>query len=109
MKQTRRDFLWTAGAAGAVLAWRRAQDAAWPAQQVAAAGWEPGEESQLTSTCLVCPARCGIRGRMVDGRLVAITGNPLHPVSRGGLCPRGIGGVQTLYHPDRLTAPRLRA
>jgi anaerobic selenocysteine-containing dehydrogenase len=108
MKQTRRDFLWTAGAAGAVLAWRRAQDVAWPAQQVAAAGWEPGEESQLISTCLVCPARCGIRGRMVDGRLVAITGNPLHPVSRGGLCPRGIGGVQTLYHPDRLTAPRLR-
>lgn len=108
MKQTRREFLWTTGAAGAVLAWTGMQDVMWPAEQILAAGWAPGEESWLTSTCMVCPARCGIRGRVVDGRLVGITGNPLHAVSRGGICPRGIGGVQTLYHPDRLTAPRLR-
>jgi len=109
MNPTRRQFLWTAGTASAVLAGYRAQEVVWTAEQVEAAGWSPGEESRLTSTCMVCPARCGIRGRLVDGRLVGLTGNPLHPISRGGICPRGIAGVQTLYHPDRLTAPQLRA
>jgi len=109
MKQSRREFIWTAGAAAAALAWRRSQDIQWTPEQGSAAGWEPGLETRSRSTCLVCPARCGIRARVVDGRLVGISGNPLHPVSRGGLCPRGIGGVQMLYHPDRLTAPRMRA
>lgn len=108
MKHTRREFLWTAGATTAVLAWHRAQDAVLPADQIEDAGWEPGEESWRNTTCLVCPARCGIRGRLVDGRLVGIVGNPLHPVSRGGICPRGIAGVQTLYHADRVAAPLLR-
>jgi anaerobic selenocysteine-containing dehydrogenase len=108
MPQTRREFLWTAGAAAAGLAWYQAQGVHWASDQVADAGWEPGIETTLTSACLICPARCGVRGRMVDGRLVRITGNPLHPVSRGGLCPRGIGGVQMLYHPNRLASPLLR-
>jgi anaerobic selenocysteine-containing dehydrogenase len=41
----------------------------------------------------------------VDGRLVRILGNPSHPLSQGGVCPRGIAGVQLLYHPNRLTSP----
>jgi anaerobic selenocysteine-containing dehydrogenase len=109
MAPTRRDFLWTAGAAAAALAWYRAQGVQWTAGQAADAGWAPGIEGRLVSSCLVCPARCGIHGRTVDGRLVGIFGNPLHPVSRGGLCPRGIGGVQMLYHPDRLASPLVRA
>ncbi|HWO89129.1 MAG TPA: molybdopterin-dependent oxidoreductase, partial [Gemmatimonadales bacterium] len=36
-------------------------------------------------------------------------GNPLHPLSQGGVCPRGIAGVQLLYHPERLASPLLRA
>ncbi len=70
--------------------------------------WEPGLEQYLSSACLICPSRCGIRGRVVDGRLVRIDGNPLHPLSRGGLCPRGAAGVQMLYHPERLTSPLVR-
>ncbi len=70
--------------------------------------WQPGVEQYLSSACLICPSRCGIRGRVVDGRLVRIDGNPLHPLSRGGLCPRGAAGAQMLYHPDRLTSPLVR-
>jgi anaerobic selenocysteine-containing dehydrogenase len=70
--------------------------------------WEPGLEQYLSSACLICPSRCGIRGRVVDGRLVRIDGNPLHPLSRGGLCPRGAAGVQLQYHPHRLAAPLVR-
>ncbi|HWO89448.1 MAG TPA: molybdopterin-dependent oxidoreductase [Gemmatimonadales bacterium] len=72
-------------------------------------GWAPGVEVLQNSSCLICPARCGIRARVVDGRLVRIAGNPLHPLSRGGLCPRGPAAVQMLYHPERLRAPRVRA
>lgn len=109
MTQTRREFLWTAGAAAAAWALYQEQGGVhWTAEQAAEAGWEPGIEASLNSACFVCPARCGIRGRVVDGRLVRITGNPLHPMSRGGLCPRGIGGVQALYHPDRIHSPLLR-
>jgi anaerobic selenocysteine-containing dehydrogenase len=70
--------------------------------------WQPGEETFVASTCLLCPAHCGIRGRRVDGLLTRIDGNPLHPVSQGGLCPKGSAGIQLLYHPDRLRAPMRR-
>jgi anaerobic selenocysteine-containing dehydrogenase len=67
--------------------------------------WSPGDEEFVTSTCLLCPSHCGIRGRVVDGKLVRIDGNPLHPVSEGGLCPKGRAGIQLLYHPGRLVGP----
>jgi len=67
--------------------------------------WAPRQERFVPSTCLLCPSHCGIRGRVVDGNLVRIDGNPLHPVSRGGLCPKGRAGIQLLYHPGRLTGP----
>ena len=67
--------------------------------------WAPGREQFVPSTCLLCPSHCGIRGRLVDGKLVRIDGNPLHPVSQGGLCPKGYAGIQLLYHPARLKGP----
>jgi anaerobic selenocysteine-containing dehydrogenase len=67
--------------------------------------WSPGAEGFVPSTCLLCPSHCGILGRVVDGRLVRIDGNPLHPVSRGGLCPKGRASLQMLYHPARLKGP----
>lgn len=67
--------------------------------------WAPGEESFVSSTCMLCPAHCGIRGRLMDGLLVRISGNPLHPISSGGLCAKGVAGLQLLYHPARLTGP----
>ncbi|MEJ2335610.1 MAG: molybdopterin-dependent oxidoreductase [Gemmatimonadales bacterium] len=109
MSQTRREFVWTMGAASAALALRGTTNGVfWTRQETLEAGWQPGIEKHLSSTCMICPARCGIRGRVVDGRLVRISGNRLHPMSRGGLCPRGIAGVQTLYHPQRITAPMVR-
>jgi len=44
----------------------------------------------------------------VDGNLVRIMGSRIHPMSRGGVCPRGIAGVQMLYHPDRVATPLAR-
>ncbi|MDH3496010.1 MAG: molybdopterin-dependent oxidoreductase [Gemmatimonadota bacterium] len=105
MGSTRRQFLWAMGATAASVGVRWTSDVVWAAQGSGDPGWSPGTERFVNSSCLVCPARCGIRGRVVDDRLVRLTGNPFHPMSRGGLCPRGVAGVQLLYHPDRISAP----
>lgn len=105
MSPTRREFVTTASAAGAALALTRVPRVIWTAPDDLSAQWQPGIEDRITSACLVCPARCGIRGRVVDGNLVEIGGNPRHPVNRGGVCPRGVAGVQALYHPDRISSP----
>jgi anaerobic selenocysteine-containing dehydrogenase len=108
MSPSRREFLWTMSAAAATVALKGAQDVFWESDESADMGWAPEIEERRNSACLICPSRCGIRGRLVDGRLVRLNGNPLHPLSRGGLCPRGVAGVQMLYHPERLAGPVLR-
>ena len=108
MRPSRREFLWTMGAAATTVGAGWTAGALWPDEVAAEPGWSPGIEEWRNSACLVCPSRCGIRGRTVDGRLVGIAGNPLHPLSQGGMCPRGIAGVQLLYHPDRLRKPLVR-
>jgi anaerobic selenocysteine-containing dehydrogenase len=65
-----------------------------------------GPEAWSLSVCSLCPGGCGLRVRTIGKRAVKIQGNPLHPVNRGGLCPRGLAGLQVLYHPDRLRAPQ---
>lgn len=70
--------------------------------------WRPGAETFVASTCVLCPAHCGIRARLVDGGLTRIDGNPLHPVSQGGLCPKGRAGIQLAFHPARVKGPMQR-
>ncbi|MFQ6117288.1 MAG: molybdopterin-dependent oxidoreductase, partial [Candidatus Bipolaricaulia bacterium] len=62
----------------------------------------------VPSTCLMCPARCGIIGYLEDEALVKIEGNPKDPENRGGICAKGLAGVQYLYNPDRLLHPLKR-
>lgn len=108
MTLTRRDFL--VGAAGAGIGFglgALSHRFPLPSPQFGP-DWQAGEETFVRSTCMLCPAHCGIRARRVDGQLVRIDGNPLHPVSRGGLCPKGRAGVQLYYHPDRIRTPLRR-
>ncbi len=64
-----------------------------------------GPENWSPSLCRMCPAACGLKVRTVGTRAVKIQGNPLDPVNHGGLCPKGLAGLQELYHPDRLRSP----
>ena len=66
------------------------------------------EERWIPSSCAQCPAACGIRVRVVEGRAVHIEGNPDNPINRGGIGVRGLSGLQTLYDPDRITQPLRR-
>jgi anaerobic selenocysteine-containing dehydrogenase len=36
---------------------------------------------------------------------VQIKGNPAYPTNAGGLCPKGVAGLQVLYDPDRIKGP----
>ncbi len=68
----------------------------------------PGVATWYATTCGECASGCGIRVRTREGRAVMVEGNPDHPVSRGGLCSRGVSALQGLYNPDRISSP-LRA
>lgn len=59
--------------------------------------------------CELCFWKCGVLAHVRDGRVTKIEGNPDHPLSRGRLCPRGVGGTGLLYDPDRLKTPLIRA
>ena len=66
------------------------------------------EEEWRGTSCLNCPARCATRVRVVNGKAVSISGNPLSRVSEGKTCPRAHIGLQVLYDPERITSPLKR-
>ncbi|HET8648368.1 MAG TPA: molybdopterin-dependent oxidoreductase, partial [Vicinamibacteria bacterium] len=61
------------------------------------------------SICDNCVNKCGIRARVVDGRIVKLDPNPYFPKSRSMLCAKGNAGVKVVYDPDRLKLPLIRA
>jgi anaerobic selenocysteine-containing dehydrogenase len=72
-------------------------------------GVTPGKATYYASSCISCPASCGILVRVSEGRAKKIEGNPQHPVNRGRLCARGQATLQELYHPDRIQQPLRRS
>ncbi len=62
----------------------------------------------VPSFCELCFWKCGILAHVRNGRVTKIRGNPMDPLSRGHLCPRGTGGTGLLYDPDRLRRPMIR-
>jgi anaerobic selenocysteine-containing dehydrogenase len=75
----------------------------------------PGVGVWYASTCRQCPAGCGIHGRVREGRILKVEGNPNSPINwspardnSGKLCQMGQSGLQNHYNPDRLTTPLLR-
>jgi tetrathionate reductase subunit A len=76
-------------------------------------------ENVLYSACLQCNTQCTVKAKLQDGVLVKLDGNPFSPLTLqpqlpyttaladavrvdGHLCPKGQGGVQTVYDPYRL-------
>ncbi len=60
------------------------------------------------STCAQCDAGCNINGRVREGRVLKLEGNPDSAINRGKLCGLGQAGVQHHYNPDRVREPLLR-
>jgi thiosulfate reductase/polysulfide reductase chain A len=57
--------------------------------------------------CEICFWKCGTIAKVINGRVVKLEGNPVHPGARGKLCGRGNGGAGLLYDPDRLKSPMI--
>ncbi len=64
-----------------------------------------GQSTYYATTCLECPAGCGLVMRTLEGHALKAEGNPNHPVSKGKICSRGLVAVQGLYNPDRFKGP----
>ncbi len=63
-------------------------------------------EETVTSICGICPGGCGVRVKLVDGRIDKISPIKGHPV--GVVCVRGIHAREIVYSSDRLQYPLLR-
>ncbi len=79
----------------------------------------------IYSVCQGCHGKCGMRCKVVDGVLVKIDGSPYYPnnmephlpyatdpadarLVAGGICAKGLAGLQSLYDPYRLKEPLKR-
>jgi anaerobic selenocysteine-containing dehydrogenase len=55
-----------------------------------------------------CPDTCAFLYHVEDGKLVEVTGDPDHPMTRGGLCVKLKNFAEHHYNPDRLLHPMKR-
>lgn len=69
----------------------------------------PGVGVYYNSTCAQCDAGCSINGRVREGRVLKLEGNPDSAINRGRMCGVGQAGVQHHYNPDRVREPLLRS
>lgn len=69
----------------------------------------PGVGVWFASTCAQCGSGCGVHGRVREGRVLKLEGNPDSQVNRGRLCSAGQASLQAHYNPDRITRPRARS
>lgn len=67
------------------------------------------EDVWIPTQCTRCYAYCAIRVRRVNGVAVEIEGEPNSKMgAEGGLCAKGLAGLQVLYDPNRLNVPLRR-
>ncbi|HFD39759.1 MAG TPA: molybdopterin oxidoreductase [Anaerolineae bacterium] len=130
---TRRDFLKVSAFLGGSLLLTNQIDrvfarvAASSALAAGAGGYELNKpENIIYSVCLQCHTSCTMKGKIVDGVLVKIDGNPYSPMNMlpqlsmdtspveaarvdAKLCPKGQAGVQSQYDPYRIRKVLKRA
>ncbi|MCF8026425.1 MAG: molybdopterin-dependent oxidoreductase [Desulfobacteraceae bacterium] len=60
------------------------------------------------SYCGLCHPRCGTLLHIENGKVIKVTGDPDHPITRGAICERGRLMPDHIYHPQRLNYPLKR-
>lgn len=107
LNMSRRGFVKAAAATGAL--------AAFGATAVDGATFREAHADETTSqtkkvytSCQACICSCAVIATARDGRVIRLEGNPESPISRGGLCAKGLSGIQALYNPCRNKYPMKR-
>ncbi len=62
----------------------------------------------ISTICHLCNNGCGMQVWLENDRIVKVEGDPNHPVSLGGLCPKGLAAVQLEYDDKRILHPLRR-
>ena len=111
MNVTRRNILKLAGGSAlgmlfTPVPWKLLDDSAiWTQNWSLTPPLPRGPISVRYSTCTLCPGGCAIKARCVSNVPVSLSGVLSHPISRGVLCPMGLGGHHLAYHPLRIAQP----
>jgi len=58
--------------------------------------------------CTFCSCGCGMNAWVKDGHLVALEGDPEHPINEGTLCSKGAAAAGLHTSADRVLRPRRR-
>ncbi len=109
MRFTRRQFFHVLGGTAGAAALARGPLGATGSATEDLKRWATPEEVVIPSICQQCPGGCGLLVRTLDGEAAGISGNPLHPINLGAVCPKAFGGLQLLYDPNRLKGPMVRS
>jgi thiosulfate reductase / polysulfide reductase chain A len=103
---TRRKFLQAASMAAAAVPLSKVVSAE---TGVAKASLEPkgtmGDTTVVGGLCEMCFWRCQLVGKVRDGQLMKLEGNPKSIDNGTSICARGNAGVKLLYDVDRLKYP----
>ncbi|MBU0674295.1 MAG: molybdopterin-dependent oxidoreductase [Proteobacteria bacterium] len=107
IKLTRRKFLHSASVAAASVPLARLARAenGLVKKPVTAPGSYAGTETRYGGVCEMCFWRCQLVGKVRNGRLIKLEGNPKSIENGKSICARGNAGIQLLYDPDRLKYP----
>ncbi|MBQ9069050.1 MAG: molybdopterin-dependent oxidoreductase, partial [Eggerthellaceae bacterium] len=65
--------------------------------------------TKMRTSCHGCIQMCPAIAYLKDGVVVRLEGDPEAPVSRGGLCAKGLNQLHTMYSPRRVLHPLKRA
>lgn len=104
----RRTFLKKAGLTAAALHLSSQHDATKASVNNEVLSSAAYQQSRVSTVCAICPARCHMIGRVKQGRLVKLEGNPQSPYNGIKICARGQAAIKLLYDPDRLKYPLKR-
>jgi thiosulfate reductase/polysulfide reductase chain A len=108
---TRRKFLQTASLAAATAAMsgcfanRAKASTPFVKKPFTAPGSFADTKTVVGGVCEMCFWRCQLVGKVRDGKLVKLEGNPKSIDNGASICARGNAGVKLLYDPDRLKFP----
>ena len=108
MHLSRRNFLKTASMAAASVPLSRAlarAESGVVKAPLPAPGSFKDTKTVVGGVCEMCFWRCQLVGKVRDGRLLKLEGNPKSIDNGVSLCARGNAGVAMLYDPDRLKYP----
>ena len=103
---TRRKFLQTASLAAASVPLSKVVSASTGVTKAPmTATGTAGDKTVVGGICEMCFWRCQLVGKVRDGRLMKLEGNPKSIDNGTAICARGNAGVQLLYDVDRLKYP----